>query len=177
MKRLLTVLACLVASAALATTFTELSLSDMTSRADIGFLGTVDSIELEMRNGDPWTLVTFEVQELLLGELEDENNDDDEARLTLAFFGGSQDGTDLTVSGMPEFSPGEEVMILAYDADYYSPIVGFSQALWRSTARGFEDDFGRLLSLDDDDALQLDGEGGASEDILEALRARLVGGS
>ena len=74
---------------------------------------------------------------------------------------------------MPEFTRGGEVLVLAYDAPYYSPIVGFSQGLWRATPDGFEDEQGRLLSLGDAGELLRDGEGSDRTEVLDALEADL----
>ena len=68
---------------------------------------------------------------------------------------------------------GDEVLVLAYDAPFYSPIVGFSQGLWRATPEGFEDLTERLLSLDDAGRILRDGEGADRTAVLDALAARL----
>jgi hypothetical protein len=91
--------------------------------------------------------------------------------LSLSFYGGEP----VVVTGMPHFAPGEVVFVLAYNAPYYSPIVGFNQGLWRLGPRGFEDERGRLLSLGEAGELVLEGEGAADEEILTALRQALGG--
>jgi hypothetical protein len=159
-------LAILTLSFASATTYRELSLDELVARAELGFFGVVSAVAVEAEGGEPYTQVTFTVSRPLTGEL-DEN-------ATLAFYGGTlPDGRTVEVEGMPEFRRGDEVLVLAYDAPYYSPIVGFSQGLWRATPDGFEDQVGRLLSLNDAGRLLRDGEGGDRTAVLDALAARL----
>jgi len=131
----------LVLATATATTYLELSLEEMFDKADLAFFGEVTASESEAREGEPWTLVTFNVARDLRGDLEAEE-------ITLAFYGGSADGVTVNVTDMPQFRRGEEVLILAYDAEYYSPIVGFVQGLWRLEAQGFTDVRGRVLTLE-----------------------------
>ena len=165
MKRTLLLIALLLGFAS-ATTYRELNLGELVARAELGFFGTVSEIATTAREGEPYTRVTFTVSRPLTGEL-------DEA-VTLAFYGGTlPDGRSVEVEGMPRFARGDEVVILAYDAPYYSPIVGFSQGLWRATPDGFEDQAGRLLSLSDAGRLLRDGEGSEQTAVLDALATEL----
>lgn len=149
-----------------ATTYRELSLDELATRAELGFFGAVSEITVEARGNDPYTQVTFTVSRPLTGSPGE--------RVTLDFYGGTlPDGRTVKVEGMPEFTRGDEVIVLAYDAPYYSPIVGFSQGLWRATPDGFEDLIGRRLSLSDAGRLLRDGEGGEQTPILDALAAKL----
>lgn len=158
---------------ALATTYTALSLEEIAQRAELAFLGTVTEVEVEERGGDPWTVVTFAVERSLLGDILDDDGEVTDA-LSLAFYGGSlSDGSSLIVNEMPGFVPGEEVILLAYGEPYYSPIVGFSQGLWRLTEAGFRDEQGRVLSLDEEGVLLPEGSGAGTEELLTALEALL----
>lgn len=149
-----------------ATTYRDLSLSELIARAELAFFGAVTEITVEDRDGDPYTVVTFRVSRPLLGELEETE--------TLAFYGGElPDGRRLEVEGIPTFISGDEVLILAYDAPYYSSIVGFSQGLWRARPEGFEDEVGRVLSLNDSGELTRDGEGSDRNNVMDALATRL----
>jgi len=149
-----------------ATTYRELSLDELVARAELGFFGAVSEVTVEARGNEPYTSVTFTVSRALEGDLDE--------RVTLEFYGGTlPNGRTVDIEGMPEFTRGDELIVLAYDAPYYSPIVGFSQGLWRATPDGFEDRIGRRLSLSDAGRLLRDGEGGERETVLDALAARL----
>ena len=164
MKRIFLLIA-LLFSFTSATTYRELSLDELVARAELGFFGTVSETSVEARGNDPYTQVTFTVSRALTG--------DPGETVTLAFYGGTlPDGRTVAVEGMPEFARGDEVIVLAYDAPYYSPVVGFSQGLWRATPEGFRDLTGRLLSLGDEGRLLRDGEGGERAPVLDALAAR-----
>lgn len=165
MKRTLLVIAVLFGFAS-ATTYHELTLDEIAARAELGFFGTVSEVATTVREGEPYTQVTFTVLRPLTGEPGE--------TVTLAFYGGTlPNGRSLEVEGMPRFARGDEVAVLAYDAPYYSPIVGFSQGLWRATPDGFEDQAGRLLSLSDAGRLVRDGEGSKQTAVLDALEAQL----
>ncbi len=170
MKRLSLLLAILSLSWALGTTFTALTLEQLTQQAGLAVFGVVENVAVEARDGEPWTVVSISVTRPLAGELAES--------LSLAFYGGTlETGLSISVVGMPSFAIGDEVLLLAYmavaiaspDAPYYSPIVGFNQGLWRLTELGFVDVQERLLSLDEAGALVLDGQGGDTEAILTAL--------
>lgn len=151
---------------ALATTYRELSLDELVNRTELGFFGEVSEISVEAREGEPYTQVTFDVTRSLSGALED--------TVMLSFYGGTlPNGRTVEVEGMPEFARGDEVVVLAYEALYYSPIVGFSQGLWRATPEGFRDAAGRLLSLNDAGRLVRDGTGAERTAVLDALAERL----
>lgn len=152
--------------AAGATTYRELSLTEMLDAAQIAFLGVVAGMDVEIRDGEPWTLVEFEVERMLAG--------DEEPSITLAFLGGDPPGAEaLRVNLMPEFQPGETVLLLAYDEEYYSPVVGFNQGLWRLEEGEFRDDRGRRLGLDEEEDLLLDGTDGDRDFLLEVLADEL----
>jgi hypothetical protein len=155
-----------LSSLSVATTYKTLTLEQMIAQCDLAFYGTVDTVEVIDRDGEPWTRVTFDVSNGLLGV-------EDDGSVTLTFYGGTLDnGVSLTVSLMPQFQEDEEVLILAYEDDLYSPIVGFRQGLWRNQGQGLQDEIGRTLSLVDGE-LALDGDTGGTEDILRTLKEAL----
>lgn len=161
-------LALLVGPAAAVTTFIELSLPEILERAEIGFLGTVSSMRVESREGQPWTVVEFEVERTLLSEESEPRN------RTLAFLGGeTASGESLQVNLMPVFEVGERVVVLAYDEEYFSPVVGFNQGLWRLDGGELVDETGRRLGLDDRDRLVHDGVNNALGAVLDVLAAGL----
>lgn len=158
---------------ATATTFRELSLDELFNRAEISFYGAVREVTTENREGEPYTLVTFEVTRPL-GSAPVEAAEGETPTVQLAFYGGTlPNGQTVSVEGMPEFALGDEVLVLAYDAPYYSPIVGFSQGLWRRTPGGLEDPFGRVLSLNAAGALVRGGDNTDVQAVLAAVGARL----
>lgn len=158
---ILIVLSCLTVT--FATTFETLTLDAMVTETQLAFFGEVTDVQVEARDGDPWTLVTFSIITPL-------TDFDDEETVTLAFFGGTlPDGTSLSVNQMPGFSSGERVLIFAYAEDYYSAIVGFNQGLWRELTLGLTDESGRILSIDDEGNLLEDGAGASTQDILAQL--------
>jgi hypothetical protein len=163
-----TLAAILVGSTALATTYRQLTLGEMVAAAEIGFLGTVAATSVEARAGEPWTAVEFEVERWLTGPAPEGD------RARLAFLGGSRPaGTDLQVNLMPRFEVGERVLILAYDDEYYSPIVGFNQGLWRVQGDALIDSQGRRLSLDQEGRLQADGDGPEAALVVDSLAREL----
>jgi len=150
-------------SSASATSFQELSISDMLEHSQIAFHGRVSAIEFIEKQSEPWTKVDFEILDAIYG-LEDKTS------ISLLFYGGSINGKTTTVSLMPRFNIDEKVLILAYKNEYYSPIVGFRQGLWREKPLGLTDESERILSLDKDSKLILDGEGASTDDILAAFK-------
>lgn len=166
MKRLLLIW---LMSVSLATTFEALSLEALLEAAELAFYGEVLELSVELREGEPWTLVRFALLAPLRGL------EADAEALTLAFYGGETEGISVQVAQMPRFEVGERVVILAYDAPFISPIVGFNQGLWREQPLGLIDEQGQRLSLDDVGALQADGPGASTEALLAALAERLEG--
>ncbi len=171
--RLLLTTTCVLAcsSPVLATTYTLLSLEEMAAQADLAFRGTVRSSEAVLQDGDPWSRVVFEVTEVLRAADPPLVQD---GLLTLEFLGGTADGIQLSVALMPQFTPGQEVILLVYDEPYFSPVVGFNQGLWSLADSGVwlgED--GVALALDDAGELQPGAADTDSERVLTALRQLL----
>ena len=166
MRACLLLLALLTFGSSWATTYRQLTLAEIVDRAEIAFLGTVASVTVEERAGEPWTVVEFEVDRHLSGSA-------DEGRRELAFLGGSLAGRELRVSLMPTFEVGEQVLILAYDEAYISPIVGFDQGLWRASDGVLLDSRGQRLSLDDDGRIVEDGPQVDIDLLLDALELEL----
>lgn len=157
-----------------ATSYRELSLDELFNRAETAFYGSVSEITSENRDGEPYTVVTFSVTDAL-GRGTDEGAAA-EATEQLAFYGGTlPNGRTVSVQGMPEFALGDEVLVFAYDAPYYSPIVGFSQGLWRRTPGGLGDEVGRLLALNSAGTLVRGGDNTDVQAVLSAVQTRLEG--
>lgn len=150
-------------SPAHATTYRQLALPDMLAAAEVAFFGTVSGVRVEERAGDPWTVVSFEVARAFVGATGGEP-------LELAFLGGALPGGEsLDVALMPAFERGEEVLVLAYEGEFYSPIVGFRQGLWRRVGSDLVDEEGIRLGLDEEGALAPGAAGGEAEVVLDAV--------
>lgn len=119
-------LLCLGAARLEATTVIEKDLSDLCNEADKIFVGKVVSVESGWRDESQkaiQTVVTFAVLEPVYGV--------DGGEVKLTFAGGEAGGIREVVAGMPEFHPGEEVMVFASDQPSLSPIIGFHQGCFR----------------------------------------------
>lgn len=172
MKRLGLLVWLSLSSLVLATTYQTLSLEDIIGKTELAFYGEVTAVEVEARDGEPWTVVSFTVTEALAGT--EAVLEEDETALELAFYGGTlPSGQSLNVSLMPRFVIGENVLVLAYNRTLYSPIVGFRQGLWRDRELGLRSETGQFLTVDDEGALSQGEEGAGTEAILEALRTAL----
>lgn len=131
----------------IATTYKSLSIQEIIERSDIAFQGKVTEVTVELKpNSDgveePWTIVSFEVLTSLNGDLGETHS--------LEFFGGTTDNKTIVVEAMPNFRVDEEVLIFAYDAVYYSPIVGFSQGLFKLSEQGWQSESGKWLAIDEE---------------------------
>ena len=168
MQVVVTLLAALLLGSATATTYRQLSLPEILDRTEIAFLGTVSSVTVEERMGQPWTVVEFAVGRNLAGPAE-------EGRIELGFLGGDLAGGGLRVNLMPTFEVGDEALVLAYEEEYISPIVGFDQGLWRLEDGALRDVRGLRLSLDDDGRLTHDGAPVEVELLLDAVERELEG--
>ena len=147
----------LATGAAVATTYVQLTIEEIVAAAEVGFHGEVLDVAVEERDGLPWTVVTFRIERDLVGAASPADGGEPTplepgTTIDLAFLGGTlPGGPSLAVALMPAFSPGEQVVVLAYeDTNAASPIVGYRQGLWR-----VEDD---ILADEDDVPLGLDGE-------------------
>jgi hypothetical protein len=168
MRRSLLILACLLVGApAWATGYRALTLPQLLAAAEIAFVGTVASQRVEAREGEPWTVVEFDVERWLLGGAAQGRRQD------LSFLGGELVGEGLRVSLMPRFEVGERVLLLAHQEEYYSPIVGFNQGLWRLEGRGLVDEQGRFLGLDEAGRLAPDAPERGSELVIDSVAREL----
>lgn len=167
-------LALLLAGTALATTFVELPLPLMIERAELALHGTVSSMSTEMRGDEPWTEVTFSLIRNFLAD-EADATDEVEDLLTLSFLGGSRpDGSTVTVELMPLFAEGDEVLLLAYAGDYYSPVVGFNQGVWWLQPDGQWQDFLAVpLGVDEVTGSLQQGAAGTRDQVVAAFADEL----
>ena len=165
----------LAGAPASATTYLQLTPQAMLARAGLVFVGTVADVRVTNDSGTPWTHVRFTVETALEGVPVDAQGHPTRP-VELAFLGGAvPGGPALTVSGIPQFTVGERVLVFAYDQSYASPIVGFRQGLWRVTPAGLQDEDGTLLSVSDTGALVAGGSGAPLDSIVKAVRDALSG--
>lgn len=158
----------LMAFAATASSYRVLQLDEMFDVAEVAFVGTVSSVRVESREGTPWSLVEFEVERPLLGA------ETEGGVVQLAFLGGNRSaGGTLRVSEMPRFEVGERVLILAYEEEYYSPIVGFNQGVWRYQGELLRDVRERTLGLDEEGRLKFDGVEQEPTSVIDAVAREL----
>lgn len=134
-------------SSSIATTYKSLTVDEIIQRTDIAFHATVTEVVVEVRedaNGqtDPWTKVSFEILEALKGDVVGTHS--------LYFYGGSSEEKTLQVEAMPVFRVSDELLVFAYDATYYSPLVGFSQGLFRLDEGTWQNESGMWLMVDED---------------------------
>jgi hypothetical protein len=186
-----TALLALTAAAASAG-FVALDLSERLAAAESVAVGVIRGADVVVRDGEPWTLVTMEVDRwwVVGGERVVANEpgvapDADETSeaaavppdsLTAAFWGGRAPGAPtLQVAGVPTFGPGERVLwfLRAADDGLGAPTVGVTQGVWRWAAGVWRGDDGSIPGVDDEGSLVLDGEGVADEVLFAALDAAL----
>lgn len=152
-----------------ATTYTSLTIEEILEKTDIAFHGTVTEVVVELRTDQEaideassiWTKVTFDVSTNLKGDLAESHS--------LYFYGGVLEEKSIQVEAMPEFRVDEEVIIFAYDAVYYSPLVGFSQGLFRLDEGGWKNEADKWLGLARGDFVFVDSAFEGTEVVLTVL--------
>jgi hypothetical protein len=167
--------------------FVALDLTERLAAAESVAVGVIGSVDVVVRDGEPWTLVTMEVERWwvvagarVAGDAAEAPDDTPEAALpaslTAAFWGGRAPGAPpLQVAGVPTFGPGERVLWLLRAADdgLGAPTVGVTQGVWRWSAGAWRGDDGSSLGVDDDGDLVLDGQSAPDEALFAALDAAL----
>src|SRR3972149_2402455 len=96
------------------------------------FVGRVASVEVDVRDGEPWTLVTLEVERWWRREGRGTGDGPSEGRFAL--WGGRAPGAaPLLVAGAPGFTVGERVVLWlrSLDDGLAVPIVGIDPGGWR----------------------------------------------
>lgn len=180
----LVVAASLLCSTATATTFHTRSPEQLALAADLIFLGTVSSVSTSMLDDQPWTAVTFTVDAWVAeggvptSAREQGSAEEPPLSVTLSFLGGSVPGArSLTVSGVPQLSQSQRVLVFAYDTPgLASPVVGVNQGLWTIDARGARGPQGRYLEATADGRLRESDAGSAVEEIVLTLQELLTSG-
>ena len=173
--------------------FVALDLTQRLAAAESVAVGVIRGVDVVVRDGEPWTLVTMEVERwwVVAGEriASSQTGAGNAAAatdaaaeaalpgsLTAAFWGGRAPGAPpLQVAGVPAFGPGERVLWLlrAADEGLGAPTVGVTQGVWRWAAGVWRGDDGSSLGVDDDGSLALGGQAVPDELLFAALDAAL----
>ena len=166
--------------------FVALDLAQRLAAAESVAVGVIGNVDVVVRDGEPWTLVTMEVERWWVADGARVAADADATdaapeaglpdSLTAAFWGGRAPGAPpLQVAGVPTFGPGERVLWLLRAADdgLGAPTVGVTQGVWRWSAGAWRGDDGSSLGVDEDGDLLLDGQPAPDEVLFAALDAAL----
>jgi len=156
--------------------FVALDLERRLAAAQDAAVGVVATVDVEVRDGEPWTLVTLDVERWWRrgGVALPADDGTSASTVTAAFWGGRAPGVDaLQVAGMPTFLPGERVIwwLRGPDEGLAAPTVGVTQGVWREVAGRWQGDDGSLLGLDERGALVLGGEGAPDAVLFDAIEA------
>jgi hypothetical protein len=163
-------------SAGQAIGFVALELPERLAAAQEIVVGAVSEVEVVVREGEPWTLVTLRLERAWRrgGNDQPEPLEVGDASITAAFWGGSiEGGASLQVAGMPTFVVGERVLWLvrSLDAGLGAATVGVTQGVFRSVGGAWRGDDGTTLGVSDDGALTLSGAPLPDEVLFDALAA------
>ena len=186
-RRWLAIALVTVTATAASAGFVALDLPQRLAAAESVAVGVISGVDVIVRDGEPWTLVTMEVERWwvaagarVAADAADATGAMPEAALpaslTAAFWGGRAPGAPpLQVAGIPTFAPGERVLWLLRAADdgLGAPTVGVTQGVWRWSAGVWRGDDGSSLAVDDDGDLVLDGRPAPDEVLFAALDAAL----
>lgn len=143
-------------------------------------LGRVVSVEVEQRQGEPWTVVGLLVERAWLRDGAPSSEEDGGGNLgdgdlvRAWFWGGRAPGLpDLLVAGMPEFQVDERVILLlrSPEAASAAATVGVGQGVWRERDGLWLGDDGSRLGLDADGRLALDGVETDEAGVFAAIEA------
>ncbi|MDF1524007.1 MAG: hypothetical protein P1P87_14475 [Trueperaceae bacterium] len=178
MKPLAALLLCAAAIAAptaLAGGWLALDLPARLAATRDAFVARVRASDVEVRGGEPWTVVTLEVERWLRRDGRPAA-DGDPAEVRIAIWGGRAPGAaPLLVAGAPSFVPGERVLLLlrSGDAGLAVPIVGVDQGVWRERDGVWSGDDGGVLGLGVGGRAALGGDPVGDEVLFDALAEAL----
>jgi hypothetical protein len=136
------------------------------------FVGRVASVDVDVRDGEPWTVVTLEVERWWRFEGRAAAEGPSEVRVAL--WGGRAPGAaPLLVAGAPALAVGERVALWlrSFDAGLAVPIVGIDQGLWRATDGGWRGADGRTLGVGAGGRPELDGAPAPDGLLFDAVAA------
>jgi hypothetical protein len=155
---------------------------DLDARLDAAheaLIGTVSAVNVEARDGEPWTIVTLDVERWLVrdGSVALPDADDLLGTFEAAFWGGRAPGVPtLLVAGMPSFTVGERVLWFLHEPDVglAAPIVGVDQGVWRDQGGVWTGIDGVTLGVDANGLPELGGATTSDDELFEALTAAFV---
>jgi hypothetical protein len=164
----------LLAAAAMATAggWRALDLPDRLAAAREAFVGRVASVDVAVRDGEPWTIVTLEVERWW--RREGRATGDGPREVRVALWGGRAPGAEpLLVAGAPTFVPGERVVLWlrSLDDGLAVPIVGVDQGAWRWGEGAWRGADGRTLGVGAGGRPELDGAPAPDALLFDALDA------
>ncbi len=176
---LLATLALLLVGVAMGAGFLRLDLDARLGAANDMVLGTVMAVDVEQRQGEPWTVVSLQVERIWMQDGQPWSTQDgegfgDTGIIQAWFWGGHAPGLpSLLVAGMPGFEAGERViwMLHAQESAQAAATVGVGQGVWRERDGGWLGDDGRTLGLDGDGRLALDGAATDEASLFAAIEA------
>jgi len=158
--------------------FVALDLAQRLEAAHDAAVGTVVVVDVEVRDGEPWTVVTLEVERWWRRGGEAVQADalgvDDATTLTAAFWGGRAPGVErLQVAGMPAFVIGERVIwwLRRADEGLAAATVGVTQGVWRDLSGSWRGDDGSTLGVDESGDLRLGGDSVPDALLFAAITA------
>lgn len=155
---------------------------DLDARLDAAhdaLVGTVSAVDVEARDGEPWTIVTLDVERWLVrdGVVALPDADDLPGPFEAAFWGGRVPGVPtVLVAGMPRFAVGERVIWFLHESDVglAAPIVGVDQGLWRDREGAWTGVDGTTLGVDANGLPELGGTTASDDELFEALTEAFV---
>jgi hypothetical protein len=109
-----------------ATTIVAKSFTDLCREADKIFVGTVADVTSQWKDRARMEIETL-VRFTNVTPIDGSGGDD----VTLRFGGGEMEGIREEIAGIPQFEPGQRVVVFARDGMSINPIVGFRQGLFR----------------------------------------------
>ena len=98
-----------LATALQATTLVRYDLQGLTRNAACVFVGTCKEAQPQVIEGQPYTRLLFTVSEVVKGQAA--------SQLEVCLPGGEHQGVRTSVAGMPQFVPGEEVVLFLTETD------------------------------------------------------------
>ena len=146
---------------------------DLPERLDAtreAFVARVAAVDVEVRDSEPWTIVTLEVERWW--QREGRAAGDGPREVRVALWGGRAPGAAaLLVAGVPPFAVGERVILWlrSLDDGLAVPIVGIDQGLWRATDGGWRGADGRTLGVGVGGRPELDGSPAPDALLFDAV--------